>query len=244
MKPPQEYLPKLTAAVERFWNVKTDQKTNQGAESGLKDYGNRGSVTGGKHLDGFSSLFTDIILECGVPMECIHVRTTTIPGYFRPTKEWDLLVIMDQRLVAVMEFKSHVGSFGNNFNNRVEEALGNATDLWTAYREKVLHVGPRPWTGYFMLLQKNEKSYGSTTTREPHFRVESELRNASYKDRYRIFCERLMLERLYDAACLVASETDSSTWEEPSDTTGFVPFVSSLQGRLTAEVARMSGSTE
>ena len=29
-------------------------------------------------------------------------------------------------LVAAVEFKSQVGSIGNNFNNRTEEALGNA----------------------------------------------------------------------------------------------------------------------
>ena len=35
-----------------------------------------------------------------------------------------------------VEFKSQVGpSFGNNFNNRTEEAIGNAEDIWTAYRE-------------------------------------------------------------------------------------------------------------
>jgi hypothetical protein len=33
-------------------------------------------------------------------------------------------------LVATVEVKSQVGSFGNNFNNRVEEAIGSATDFW------------------------------------------------------------------------------------------------------------------
>jgi hypothetical protein len=47
----------------------------------------------------------------------------TLPGYFRPTKLWDVLVIHDKRLLAAIELKSQVGpSFGNNFNNRTEEA--------------------------------------------------------------------------------------------------------------------------
>jgi hypothetical protein len=41
-----------------------------------------------------------------------------LPGYFRPTKEWDLLVILDGNLLASIEFKSQIGpSFGNNYNN-------------------------------------------------------------------------------------------------------------------------------
>jgi len=61
---------------------------------------------------------------------------TNLPGYFRPTKSWDLVVVSDEQLFASIEFNSHVGpSFGNNFNNRVEEALGSASDLWMAYRE-------------------------------------------------------------------------------------------------------------
>ena len=42
----------------------------------------------------------------------------TLPGYFRPTKLWDLLVTYKGQLIAAIELKSHVGpSFGNNFNN-------------------------------------------------------------------------------------------------------------------------------
>ena len=59
-----------------------------------------------------------------------------LPGFFRPTKEWDIVVVSDNNLIAAIELKSQIGpSFGNNFNNRTEEALGTAMDIWTAYRE-------------------------------------------------------------------------------------------------------------
>lgn len=39
-------------------------------------------------------------------------------------------------MIAAVELKSQVGpSFGNNCNNRTEEAIGTAHDFWTAYRE-------------------------------------------------------------------------------------------------------------
>ena len=43
--------------------------------------------------------------------------------YFRPNKKWDFIVVVEGQLVAAREAKSQVGpSFGNNFNNRTEEA--------------------------------------------------------------------------------------------------------------------------
>ncbi|MEE4605477.1 MAG: PaeR7I family type II restriction endonuclease, partial [Desulfobacteraceae bacterium] len=82
-----------------------------------------------------------------------------MPGYFRPTKLWDLLVMNEGRLVAALEFKSQVGpSFGNNFNNRTEEALGTAHDLWTAYREGAFGEQTRPFVGWLMLLEDAPKS--------------------------------------------------------------------------------------
>jgi len=59
-----------------------------------------------------------------------------LPGYYRSEKKWDLIALSGGELVAAMEFKSQVGpSFGNNFNNRCEEAIGSATDFWVAFRE-------------------------------------------------------------------------------------------------------------
>ena len=58
------------------------------------------------------------------------------------------------QLGAAIEFKSQVGpSFGNNFNNRSEEAIGSATDVWAAYREGAFRPSPRPFLGYLMLLE-------------------------------------------------------------------------------------------
>ena len=60
----------------------------------------------------------------------------------------------DDQLIVVLEVKSQVGpSFGNNFNNRTEEAIGSALDLWTAYREGAFNKTIRPWLGYLFLLE-------------------------------------------------------------------------------------------
>lgn len=92
-----------------------------------------------------------MLVEAGLSDAAIYERKgqVVLPGYFRATKEWDLLVVADGNLIATLELKSQVGpSFGNNFNNRTEEALGSATDLWTAHREGAFKDSIRPWLGY------------------------------------------------------------------------------------------------
>src|SRR5690606_31489474 len=105
-------------------------------EAGRSDAGSRGAVTAGKNMDGFVALMIDLVEANGLKDATI-VREgripLTLPGYFRPTKQWDMLVLRESRLVAALELKSQVGSFGNNFNNRTEEAIGTAQDLWTAF---------------------------------------------------------------------------------------------------------------
>ena len=194
-----EYKHRLAKAVQHFWKVRSQQHQNQGSATGRRDAGNRSAVTGGKHHDGFIKLLAELLSEAGLPDTGIHTTATTLPGYFRPSKHWDLVVVVDGRLLASIEFKAHIGpSFGNNFNNRVEEALGNSTDLLTAYREGKFKASQKPWLGWLMLLEETPKSTSAVRVDEPHFEVFPEFKEASYARRYELFCERLMRERLYD----------------------------------------------
>ncbi len=117
-------------------------------ESGRYDQGERAGVTAGKNMDGFIALIRDIVSANGLAHAEVYQSRTllTLPGFFRPTKLWDLLVVHKGALIAAIEMKSQVGpSFGNNFNNRTEEAIGTAHDLWTAYREGAFGKQPRPY---------------------------------------------------------------------------------------------------
>jgi hypothetical protein len=194
---------RLAGAVQRFWAT----RHRQAKHSRKRNYGTRGAVTGGAQMDGFIELIHDLLAESGLPEATIFRNSRIeLPGYFRPTKEWDLLAVIDGTLLASIEFKSQVGpSFGNNYNNRTEEALGNATDLWAAYREGAFTPSQRPWVGYLMLLEEAPGSTAPVAVAEPHFHVFDEFRGASYAKRYEILCMKLVRERLYDAACLILS---------------------------------------
>jgi len=182
-------------------------------------------------MDGFVALVRDALIENGVPRAAIHChKSVELPGFFRAEKKWDLLVVLDGRLLAGVEFKSHVGpSFGNNYNNRTEEAIGSATDLWAAFREGAFKPSARPWLGYLMLLEEAPKSTAPVAVREPHFEVFPEYQGASYADRYEVLMTRLLRERLYDGACLLLSEKPEkshASFREPSAELCFQAFIS------------------
>ncbi len=152
------YEKELRKAIVRFWQIRKKQSRSQERRK-VSDTGSRGAVTGGKQMDGFANLLTRITIDSRVPKKSVFTKATELPGYFRPTKRWDFVVVSPTKhLIASVEFKSHVGSFGNNFNNRVEEALGNSVDLHTAYRENIFGSQEAPWLGYLMLVQRSSGS--------------------------------------------------------------------------------------
>lgn len=195
-------------------------------------------------MDGFVSLATDIVHANGLAHADIHLlrRVLTLPGYFRPTKLWDMLVMNKGRLVAALEFKSQVGpSFGNNFNNRTEEAIGTAVDLWTAYREGAFGESARPFVGWLMLVEDCDESRASVRDASPHFPVLQDFRSASYLDRYNILCKKLVHEQLYTAATVIGSKrtaTRTGEYADLSKMTGLKTFVASFAGHIAAEAAR------
>ncbi len=235
-------------AVSHYWATLGAQGLRQRDRQGDADRGNRGAVTGGRQMDGFCSLVKWLVAENGMPEASIFAHgRLEIPGYFRPTKKWDLLVVHRKQLVAAVEFKSQVGpSFGNNFNNRTEEALGTATDIWTAYREGAF--GPkaiRPWIGWLMFLEdctSSERQVGSTSN---HFDILEAFRNTSYRQRYEIMLRRMVLEKLYDGAALIlscrpgSSTNDAGDYVEPSDDLSMKRFLAGLGGNVRTFLASM-----
>ncbi len=239
-----DYEHKAQEAVMAFWGNREKAKQKQ-IESGKADQGERAGVTAGKNMDGFISLIIDLIKANGLAHAKIHQKRAvlTLPGYFRPTKLWDLLVMDKGELIAAIELKSQVGpSFGNNFNNRTEEAIGTAHDFWTAYREDAFGDQPKPFVGWIMLVEDEPASRRPVRDASPHFPVCKEFQGASYQQRYDILCQRLIKEQLYTTAALITSPRAASTTGEYgslSDMTGLKSFVTSLAGHAAAQAARL-----
>jgi hypothetical protein len=226
---------KLRRAIKHFWATRDKQAQKQGAKTGSRDAGARTAVTGGRQMDGFVSLVRDYLCENGFPKAQVFCETRIeLPGWYRPEKKWDLLLVVDGTFLAGVEFKSQVGSFGNNYNNRTEEAIGSATDMWAAYREGAFKPSARPWLGYMMLLEDAPGSTRPVKAQETHFKVFPEFQGASYAKRYEILLTKLVRERLYDSACFLLSDATrglAGNYEEPAAELSFENFMASLLAR-------------
>ena len=238
------HLPKHTReAVKFYWQTRSSQLEKQ-RKAGGSDQGLRSAVTGGAQMDGFIELLTKLAIEAGIDRSHIHyAHALELPGYFRPNKQWDFLIVVNGQLVAALEAKSQVGpSFGNNFNNRTEEAMGSALDLWTAFRESAFGSTIRPWIGYMFLLEDCAKSTTPVGVKEPHFKVFPEFRDSSYAKRYELFCRRLVLEKHYDCSAFLMSTPAKGIrgdYTEPAPELAFAEFAHSLVSRIEAFLRRL-----
>lgn len=228
-------------AVAHYWTTLNRQSAKQ--RGGDADRGGRSAVTGGKQMDGFCTVVKKLLEANGLMGSHIHLNSKLeLPGYFRPTKQWDMLVIHHGTLLAAIEFKSQRGpSFGNNFNNRTEEALGSANDIWTAYREGAFgKASVRPWLGWVMLLEECPGSTSPVKVEEPHFKVFPEFHGASYARRYELLLQKMVLEKLYDAGAFILATSEDGPkgiYAEPADDLTMRRFLAGLGGHVTSYLA-------
>lgn len=251
---PDDFDAAVADAIHTFWRSRSSGVVarSQG--------GSRDAVVGGKNMDGFISLMRRVATHCGLDADAVHTRKSRVvlPGFFRATKNWDVLVIHGRRLLGVFEFKSQVGSFGNNFNNRSEEVIGSAADLWVAHHHGAYGDAPRPdryrvaeespavlnpvfqadprppFLGWLMLLEDCEESLRPVRCEEPHYRVFDEFRDASYAKRYQILCERLVERQLYSAAALELTPRNEKAHRARSSATSIRNLFAEFAGRLLA----------
>jgi type II restriction enzyme len=239
-----DYEKRARNAVKVFWGKRDAAKKKQ-LSTGKADQGERSGVTAGKNMDDFINLIIDVVRANGLEDAdmCQNRAALTLPGFFRPTKQWDLLVMFKGTLIAALELKSQVGpSFGNNYNNRTEEAIGTAHDFWTAYREGAFGQQPRPFVGWFMLVEDAVGSRSPVSDRSPHFQLLQEFKGASYMQRYDLLCQKLIKEQLYTTASVIASPRsaiESGEFVDLSPMTSLKAFITSLAGHISAETARL-----
>ena len=232
----EEIAAKVAKAAAFYWKTRRGQARKQ-KRSGTQDAGTRGQVTGGKHLDGFAKLVQEIGMKAGCRKEDIFFNTSIpLPGYYRPQKNWDVVFLHDGKLLAAIELKSQSGSFGNNFNNRSEEVVGVSRDFWTAYREKAFGTGEAPWLGYFFFLEDSESSARPVALSRSPLKPFAIFEGTSYRQRYEILCERLMLERDYSSTALVFSSKNGASIRDGGPNVTAYAFFKSLYLHLASRI--------
>jgi hypothetical protein len=250
-------------AIKHWWASKKSAAPKK-AQGGTRD-----ANLHGKTMDGFAETMRDFLVGLNVKPDHIfsggHLTKTPsiLPSYFRPSKNWDLIVLGGSRfhpakgdkglpvLYAATEFKSQDKSIGNNQNNRLEESIGNATDFWTTYQ----HSGferqlPRPWLGYLFVGNYDSKADSKPVRIEqphflamPPFRMEGsdeqrKFAGPSYAERYKIFMKQSIGARLYDAGAFIVTDEKIAKKKPnhriPLEEFGSANFLRSLKAQILA----------
>ncbi len=228
------------AAVHHVWTYRKEAGDRQRQKGEVNDVGLRAGVTSGKQFEPFETLVADIVVRAGLPRSDVRFSTKLeLPGFYRAEKRWDVLAIHEDELVAAVEFKSIQGSYGNNLNNRSEEAIGNARDLLTAYGHGLLPKNARPpWLGFVFVMQEDDGSTKPVGVRESNYPVDTAFKNASYIDRAELLCRRLVQKRLYSAATLITSDgSGPEAVSHPAEDLSFRKFAAGLNGRVKETLA-------
>ena len=186
-------------------------------------------------MDGFERLIRTVVEDAGIELDPQPDKKIYLPGYYRETKSWDVVMQYKGHVLAIVEAKSQGSSLANNFNNRVEEAIGQAADVWKAHERGYLVSGMRPWVGYLMIVNETKKTtepknLSKGKTIPTGMVVDERFDGMSFAERYAEAFGRLDQERLLDATC-VAITKDESNYSYPNEWLSFNGFAAQLWGR-------------
>lgn len=216
-------------AIESFWSTRESQRAR------LEDEGKSGGAARANgHMGGIERIVVQEFLNADIPQECIKTGQPYLPGYFRVRKQWDLAVVLDDILVAAVEFKSQVGSVGKNINNRFEEALGTATDTHAAQAKNQAYGEVPPWLGYVFVLQETDETEQKNRSTSALFPTDPAFDGMSYNERYQEMVRRFIGEKIYQAGWFLTTKiTDEGiVYNEPLATATANAFSIQIRGRV------------
>lgn len=222
------------ALLQMYTNL--DEAGKKQVERGDADRGARSQVTGGKHLDCVAAAIKSDLIDMDYNSTEVRYKDECLrlPGWYRPSKDWDLLAFDRGNLLAVLELKSINSSFGNNANNRSEESLGSAVDAAHAIKNNLIPFKTAPpLLGYFLVVKICDES--TTKGKSCHnsvYPIDKAFDKTSYFERLTIFCRRLLAEGMYQAVCIVGVNPEEKTVIEPSPELTYEKFLAALKGKL------------
>jgi hypothetical protein len=220
---------RVDLALRSWIDVRVEQALRSNG-TGNAQGGNRPAVTGGKHLNAIDLLVQEELTATGAEgLELRLGRKAALPGYYRPTKAWDLLVLQHGEPVLAVEYKSMNGSEGRNLNNRADEVFGVAEDI----RQAELHgLLPRTMRRAYVFVM----AMTPTSTREVKVAkvaagtTDPAFDGADYLERSALMCERMMDTGLYHFAWAVGVRERPFEWVEPRPAVTWDRFARGLHG--------------
>lgn len=222
---------KIQKVVDEFWG-KRNNLASQHEKSGVQG----GAARSGAHMKAIQNYVRGLFVEAGLPESSILDGSPSLPGFFRRSKSWDIVVVYKNTLVAAIELKSQVGSVGNNANNRIEEAMGNAFDLGTVQKNNQTFGEVPAWLGFVMVLEETAQTVSELRPlKNPTFPVDPVFESMTYSSQYQIALSRFVSEGLYDAGwylCTASNGDGSYRYSEPLATASHKTFEGLIKARV------------
>lgn len=222
------------ALLQMYANL--DAAGKRQLERGVHDQGARSKVTSGKHLDPVAQAIRTDLIRIGYHDDEVYYKggCLRLPGWFRPSKDWDLLAFDNGDLLAALELKSINSSFGNNANNRTEESLGSAVDAAHAIKNNLIPFQTKPpLLGYVLVVKLCEDStrpggVGLNCV----YPIDAVYEHVSYFKRLSMMCRRLLAEQIYHAVWIVGVNPETGEIVEPEIDLTYDKFIASLESQL------------
>ena len=191
----------VKALLINFWSQKNDA-VRRLAEAGI--VGTGAQARNARHMESLATFVRQMFLEAGLSESDVRVNGV-IPGYYRRSKDWDIVATYKDNLVAVVELKSQVGSEGNNGNNRIEEALGNSRDA-SAAQELNQAFGNLPiWTAFCVAFGSSPDDAKPTRAPQSMFSLDPVFAGMTYARQWEIAVTRFIQTGAYDAGWMVTT---------------------------------------
>lgn len=220
------------ALLTNFWAQKSAAARLQ-IEQGRAGVGDQ--ARSAKHMQNLNVFVHQMFIDAGLE-ESEVMMGKSIPGYYRRSKNWDVVAVHKGHLVAVVELKSQVGSEGNNGNNRIEEALGNTFDATTT-QELTQVFGKLPvWSVFCMVFGSDPSTAKPVRLRgTPVFPIDSAFTGMTYGRQWEIAIERFIKTKVYDAGWMLSSWLDSDgnmQYNEPVPTATLETLQTQIEARV------------
>lgn len=183
-----------------------------------------------RHMNDLNDYVRQMFIDAGLTETEVAVNTV-IPGYFRRSKNWDVVAMHKGRLVGLVELKSQMTSPGNNANNRIEEAIGSPVDARVLHEVTSAFGELGVWAAWGMVYNRDQEDYSGGKrpgVTSKHFDIDPVFEPFSYAGQYGTMIQRLISHKIYDAGWMV------TTWVEPDGEVDYVEPVPTA----TAETLR------
>ncbi len=193
-------------------------------------------------LEGFHTLVRHVLADNGPPEARVHTQHgLELPGFFMPTRPWDIVVMHEERLVAALGIRSRAArSVENEFVTLGEEALCTGKEMDALCRRQAFGPGLRPWFGWLVLLEDSPALWRTAEGAPTLLQSLPEHRHSSHAERYELLLRKLERDRLFDTCALLLCPEErkqAGDYHEPARDLSIKRFLGHLASHAGAFAA-------